>query len=75
MPCNVEHVPITLSTKKNKIVFHLAEELKKIENSVVNGFLQNCARLKKVCKKTSETNVRQSSLRGVKRIAPFSTSN
>jgi hypothetical protein len=31
----------------------------------LHGFLQNNAKLKKVCKNTSETNARQSLLRGV----------
>jgi hypothetical protein len=43
---------------------HSVEILKKIENRV-HGFLQNCARLKKVCKKTSETSAGQSLLGGV----------
>jgi hypothetical protein len=35
----------------------------------LHGFLHNCAKPKKVCKKTSETSARQSSLVGVQLLA------
>jgi len=55
----------TLAQNKNRISYSVYfEKLKNIETGL-HGFLQNCARPKKVCKKTSETSVRQSSLGGV----------
>jgi hypothetical protein len=61
---NAEHVPRALAMKEKHTVLHSVEILKKIENWV-HGSLQNCARLKKVRKKTSETSAGQSSLGGV----------
>jgi len=43
-------------------VFHFFIQNWRILKTGMHGFLQNCARPKKVCKKTSETITRQSSL-------------
>jgi hypothetical protein len=67
-------VPRTLAMKKSRTFFTELKNWRKLKTGL-HGFLQNCARLKKVCKKTSETSARQSSLGGVQCLAPLSTSN
>jgi hypothetical protein len=54
------------NAKKTKRISYSVyfEKLKNIETRL-HGFLHNCARPKRVCKKTSETSIRQSSLGGV----------